>query len=172
MKYVCINTRLFPAQCFVPDVCACLRRSGTLAFLCCLLLEHGNCQEYQCASSQFNESHLWHICTFIPLQGEIPLPKQSLRRVKGCGSAVLQILIVYPRWLQINSINPFRTCWLLKAFCIYDFCNIYMLQVSSIALRGKNTGEGLRLECQSELPRSRNLLARERDFTNMSTSND
>lgn len=134
MKYVCINTRLFPAQCFVPDVCACLRRSGTLAFLCCLLLEHGNCQEYQCASSQFNESHLWHICTFIPLQGEIPLPKQSLRRVKGCGSAVLQILIVYPRWLQINSINPFRTCWLLKAFCIYDFCNVSMLQVLALLL--------------------------------------
>lgn len=37
------------------------------------------------------------------------MPKQSLRRVKGCGSAALQILIAYPRWLQINSTNPFRT---------------------------------------------------------------
>lgn len=34
--------------------------------------------EYPCARFQFNESHLWHICTFIPLQGEIVFPKQSL----------------------------------------------------------------------------------------------
>lgn len=32
--------------------------------------------------------------------------------------------------------------------------------------------EGVHLECQGALPRSRNPLARERDFTNMSTSND
>lgn len=32
--------------------------------------------------------------------------------------------------------------------------------------------EGVHLECQGALPRSRNPLARERDFTNMSSSND
>lgn len=52
--------------------------------------------EYPCARSQFNESHLCHICTFIPLQGEIMFPKQSLPPRQ-------QILMAYPRWPPVSS---------------------------------------------------------------------
>lgn len=52
--------------------------------------------EYPCARSRFNESHLCHICTFIPLQGEIVFPKRRLPPRQ-------QILMAYPRWLPVSS---------------------------------------------------------------------
>lgn len=62
--------------------------------------------EYQCARSQFNESHLWHICAFIPLQGETLLPKQSLHRVEGCGSCWLTNPNSVPKMAAHQPIDP------------------------------------------------------------------
>lgn len=150
------------------SVYAHLRRSRVLAFLCSLVYNMVIVQsDDQCARSQFNESHLQHICTFIPLQGEILLPKQSLRRVEVCDSVLLYKSKLCTQDGYADFINPFRSWWPVGA---YIYVHLRCNALNSAHRRGKE--EERPLECLSKLPRSWNPLACERDFTNMSPLND